>query len=226
MVSKAKNVVADVYNQARKMFSFLEDPRYFPVIAVVLLIYIFFGPALLPFYVIEFLNSGLVRLLMLVIVAVLLTGSPALAGLFLVAFLVTVLAARTTVFDYFEDMNELKEEVKKEATEAAKEEVQKLEDEKKSNEDKPKDDDEENKPEDTTENYMNVPVNYQAGLVAPGKFNYTSNCIDSCSANGLPLAGASADSPCNAVAAFAPELNAQGMNCTMGFGGPVAGANF
>lgn len=212
---KAKNMVADIYGEARKMLSFLEDPRYFPVIAVALLVYIFFGPKLLPMYVIEFLNSGLMRLVMLVVVAVLLTGSPVLAGLFLVAFLVTVLAARTTVFDYFEDMKAMKEEVKEEAKEAAKEEVKKSKEEEKPAE------------EEKKENFSNLPVQFQAGVVAPGEFNYTTNCQKSCSTeNGLPVSGGSVDAPCNAVAAFSPELNAQGMNCPMGFSGPVAGANF
>ena len=99
-MAKTKNFIAEAYGEARKFFSFLEDPKYFPMIALALLVYIFFGPQLLPIYVIEFLNSGLVRLVVLIIVAVLLAGSPALACLFLVAFIVTVLAARTKISAY------------------------------------------------------------------------------------------------------------------------------
>ena len=229
-MAKAKNFIAESYNEARKFFSFLEDPKYFPMIALALLVYIFFGPQLLPIYVIEFLNSGLVRMVVLVIVAVLLAGSPSLACLFLVAFIVTVLAARTTVFDYFEDM-------KKEAKEEGKEEAKKEMEEEKKAEEMPAPEEanaampmENEMTEEvamTEENFANRrPVQYQAGLVNAGDFNYTSNCQASCGGAGLPTQGKSVDGPCNAVAAFTPELNAQGMNCPMGYTGPVSGANF
>ena len=245
-MAKTKNFIAEAYGEARKFFSFLEDPKYFPMIALALLVYIFFGPQLLPIYVIEFLNSGLVRMVVLVIVAVLLAGSPSLACLFLVAFIVTVLAARTTVFDYFEDMKkEAKEEAKKEMKgenfeDAPKSEEKPTEEEEDPNAAMPMENNEkmptmdmnetEMVEEETTmveENFANRrPVQYQAGLVNAGDFNYTSSCQASCGGAGLPTQGKSVDGPCNAVAAFTPELNAQGMNCPMGYTGPVAGANF
>lgn len=278
MAKNAKNFVAESYKDAQKMFSFLENPAYFPIIAVTLLVYIFFGPRLLPGYVIAFLDSGLMRLVMLVIVAVLLPASPSLAGLFLVAFLVTVLAARTSVFDHFEDMMSLDEEKKKAKEAMAKvlekmpeaerkealakfdkevdaitteEEMKKahemvnaakaaMEDEKKMSKDmgemigemkkmgeaEKELTEEESKKESKKEGFSNMPVQFQAGVVVPSDFNYTSNCQNDCGASGLPSTSGSVDGPCNAVAAFTPELNAQGMNCPMGYSGPVAGANF
>lgn len=181
-MSKTQNLAADIYSKTRKSLSFLEDPRYFPVLAILLLIYIFFGPALLPHFIIEILNTWVVRVIMLVVVAVLLTGSPRLACLFLVAYLVTVLAAKSSIFDLFQNQEEKKQE-----------------------------------------DFNSVQFN--AGLVQPDNFNYNTECLNQCD-NAAKLPEGKADSPCNSVATFNPENNAQGINCPMGYDGSILGANF
>lgn len=74
----------------------------------------------------------------------------------------------------------------------------------------------------TTENFS-MPVDFNAGLVDGGNFNYTSGCTGDCKF-GLPLTGGPLDGPCNAVSTFNPSLNAQGINCPSGYDGPQIGA--
>jgi translation initiation factor IF-1 len=74
----------------------------------------------------------------------------------------------------------------------------------------------------TSENFS-MPVDFNAGLVDAGNFNYTSGCTGDCK-YGLPLQGGPLDGPCNAVSTFNPSLNAQGINCPLGYDGPQIGA--
>ena len=74
----------------------------------------------------------------------------------------------------------------------------------------------------TTENFS-MPVDFNAGLVDGGNFNYTSGCTGDCKF-GLPLTGGPLDGPCNAVSTFNPSLNAQGINCPSGYDGQQIGA--
>ena len=54
----------------------------------------------------------------------------------------------------------------------------------------------------------------------PEGYNYKNDCTNLCSAE-------SGKNPqCNSVATFNPELNAQGLNCPMGFAGTQSGSNF
>ena len=57
-------------------------------------------------------------------------------------------------------------------------------------------------------------------MVVQKVYNYTNDCTSLCSAESVNNA------QCNSVATFNPELNAQGLNCPMGFSGTQNGSNF
>ena len=54
----------------------------------------------------------------------------------------------------------------------------------------------------------------------PEGYNYTNDCTNLCSSE------TEGNTQCNSVATFKPELNAQGMNCPMGYSGKRCGSNF
>ena len=54
----------------------------------------------------------------------------------------------------------------------------------------------------------------------PEGYNYRNDCTNLCSSE-------TGNNPqCNSVATFNPELNAQGMNCPMGYSGVQNGSSF